>query len=206
MSDETSREFLYVLIPEGLSPLDRGDKYEDTLDDRLGAFGLGEVTGGGSQLGPAPDLPSSQSTSSWRRRREHAVLVEHPDQRTCEGLGALRLKHDAAEMRALQSRALDHSIAGLDPLTAAQCCGQGRSCARPRRGEVQHARQVGLCERMHPAGRIDGPDRGPDLTVDDRHRQVVTMAIAQPIPEPHATAERWSDRERNADDERIGSP
>ena len=51
MNDDPSREFLYVLIPEGLSPLDRGDKCEDTLDDRLGAFGLGEVTGGGSQLG-----------------------------------------------------------------------------------------------------------------------------------------------------------
>ena len=51
MSDEPSREFVYVLIPEGLGPLERGDKYEDAIGDRLEAFGLGEITGGGSQLG-----------------------------------------------------------------------------------------------------------------------------------------------------------
>jgi len=32
-------------------PLDRGKKYEDPLDTALKAANLGEVTGGGSQLG-----------------------------------------------------------------------------------------------------------------------------------------------------------
>jgi hypothetical protein len=43
--------FIYVKIPESLGPIDRGTKYEDPLDDRLRTGGLGEITGGGSQLG-----------------------------------------------------------------------------------------------------------------------------------------------------------
>jgi len=43
--------FVFVRIPEPLMPLDRGRKYEDPLDLALKAAKLGEVTGGGSQLG-----------------------------------------------------------------------------------------------------------------------------------------------------------
>ena len=46
---ERGQHFFYVLIPEPLGPMDRGEKYEDPLSDALGE--LGEVTGGGSQLG-----------------------------------------------------------------------------------------------------------------------------------------------------------
>jgi hypothetical protein len=46
---ERGRHFFYVLIHEPLGPIDRGAKYEDPLSDALGE--LGEVTGGGSQLG-----------------------------------------------------------------------------------------------------------------------------------------------------------
>jgi len=41
-----------VHIPEGLVPLERGARYEHPLGDALRARGLGEVSGGGSQLGP----------------------------------------------------------------------------------------------------------------------------------------------------------
>jgi len=41
----------YIRIPAGLRPLDRGEVFEDPLQDALTASGLGEVTGGGSQLG-----------------------------------------------------------------------------------------------------------------------------------------------------------
>ena len=44
-------EFVYVKIPEGLMPLDRGDKYDDPLLEVLESNGVGEVTGGGSSLG-----------------------------------------------------------------------------------------------------------------------------------------------------------
>jgi hypothetical protein len=43
--------FVYVRIPEPLRPPERGDKYEDPLDAALAEVGLGEVTGGGQQLG-----------------------------------------------------------------------------------------------------------------------------------------------------------
>ncbi|MCE9528307.1 MAG: hypothetical protein K8R36_19870 [Planctomycetales bacterium] len=46
---ERGQHFFYVLIPESLGPMDRGEKYEDPLSDALGE--LGEVTGGGSQMG-----------------------------------------------------------------------------------------------------------------------------------------------------------
>jgi hypothetical protein len=43
------QHFFYIRIPESIEPLARGDKYEDPLAEALGE--LGEVTGGGSQLG-----------------------------------------------------------------------------------------------------------------------------------------------------------
>lgn len=46
---ERGGHFFYVLIPESLGPIARGEKYEDPLIEALGD--LGEVTGGGSQLG-----------------------------------------------------------------------------------------------------------------------------------------------------------
>ncbi len=48
---EPATDFVYVKIPEGLMPMDRGDKYDDPLLDILTEKGLGEVTGGGSSLG-----------------------------------------------------------------------------------------------------------------------------------------------------------
>lgn len=46
---DRGQHFFYVLIREPLAPLERGEKYEDPLTEALGK--LGEVTGGGSQLG-----------------------------------------------------------------------------------------------------------------------------------------------------------
>ncbi len=43
--------FIYVKIPDGIGPMDRGEKYEDPLELKLSAAGLGHVSGGGSQLG-----------------------------------------------------------------------------------------------------------------------------------------------------------
>lgn len=43
--------FVYVKIPEDILPLKRCEKYEDPLDEVLKPNGLGEVSGGGSQLG-----------------------------------------------------------------------------------------------------------------------------------------------------------
>lgn len=44
--------FVSVHIPESLIPLERVARYEDPLEAELVKQGLGEITGGGTQLGP----------------------------------------------------------------------------------------------------------------------------------------------------------
>jgi hypothetical protein len=53
-------QFVFVRIPEQNQPLDRGAKYEDRLDAALKKEGLGEVSGGGTQLS-APDAEGKKS-------------------------------------------------------------------------------------------------------------------------------------------------
>lgn len=48
---ETLTAFIYAMIPDPVGPLDRAEKYEDPLDQKLGDAGLGYVSGGGTQLG-----------------------------------------------------------------------------------------------------------------------------------------------------------
>jgi hypothetical protein len=55
--------FVMVHIPESIEPLERGSKYEDPLNAALQAQGLGEVTGGGTQLGPPKADGSSEVTA-----------------------------------------------------------------------------------------------------------------------------------------------
>ena len=43
--------FLYVKIPGNIGPVERGDRFEDPLADKLSELGVGSVCGGGSQLG-----------------------------------------------------------------------------------------------------------------------------------------------------------
>jgi hypothetical protein len=50
------QQFVYVMIPGDIQPLVRGERFEDPLADALQLAGLGEVSGGGSQLDdPYPD-------------------------------------------------------------------------------------------------------------------------------------------------------
>ena len=50
------QQFIYVMIPGDIQPLVRGERFEDPLADELHAAGLGNVSGGGSQLDdPYPD-------------------------------------------------------------------------------------------------------------------------------------------------------
>jgi hypothetical protein len=48
------QHFFYVRVPESLGPVARGTKYENPLNDALGE--LGEVTGGGSQMGEGDSI------------------------------------------------------------------------------------------------------------------------------------------------------
>ena len=51
---QRGQHFFYIRIPESIGPVERGEKYEDPLADALGE--LGDVTGGGSQLGAADTI------------------------------------------------------------------------------------------------------------------------------------------------------
>jgi hypothetical protein len=48
-------ELLTVRLNARLQPIDRGEYFEDPLDETLSALGLGAVTGGGTQLAEEPD-------------------------------------------------------------------------------------------------------------------------------------------------------
>ena len=48
--------FVYVMTPESIGPIERGEKYEDQMEPHLAAEGLGTISGGGCSLGdPQPD-------------------------------------------------------------------------------------------------------------------------------------------------------
>jgi hypothetical protein len=49
--DEQETELVYVMLPVSLGPIDRGELFEDPLDDELQAEQLGYVSGGGTALG-----------------------------------------------------------------------------------------------------------------------------------------------------------
>lgn len=48
--------FVFVRIPEPLTPLERGNRYEDPLIAAFAATDLGAVTGGGQQLGKGKSI------------------------------------------------------------------------------------------------------------------------------------------------------
>jgi len=47
---ETKPLFVYIKIPGNFDPMDRGELFEDPLQETLDKERLGEITGGGSQL------------------------------------------------------------------------------------------------------------------------------------------------------------
>jgi hypothetical protein len=47
---ESKPLFVYIKIPGDLDPMDRGELFEDPLQEALDNERLGEITGGGSQL------------------------------------------------------------------------------------------------------------------------------------------------------------
>src|SRR3569833_3937922 len=51
----TPPEIVYVYLPASIEPIERGQRFEDPINDELRRLGIGEVSGGGSQLGERPD-------------------------------------------------------------------------------------------------------------------------------------------------------
>lgn len=60
---EKKTVLLFVKIPDPVMPIERGEKYEDPLNEFLVAKSLGEVTGGGSQLSQPND--AGQRSIKW---------------------------------------------------------------------------------------------------------------------------------------------
>ena len=52
----TNPVMIVARLYEHVEPIDRGERYEDPLDDALKGAGLGTVTGGGSQLGELGEI------------------------------------------------------------------------------------------------------------------------------------------------------
>lgn len=78
---ENGQHFFYVLIPENIKPLERSEKYEVPLADALGQ--LGEITGGGSQLGEG-DTIAFCGLDVVVNHRERGLKVIRECLRTCK--------------------------------------------------------------------------------------------------------------------------
>ncbi len=81
---EDGRFFFYVRIPESIGPLVRGDRYEDPLQEALSSAGLGEVTGGGSQLGEGDSIAYCGLDVVVTDRERGLTIIRE----TLQGLGA----------------------------------------------------------------------------------------------------------------------
>lgn len=96
-----SSVFVFVKIPESIMPVERGEKYEDPLDIALKKAGVGEVTGGGSQLGE-PDKDGSP-TINWV-----GIDVDLTDQATSLPL----LKAELKRLGAPQGTTIEYELDG----------------------------------------------------------------------------------------------
>lgn len=82
---EDGKHFFYLRIPEDIGPLERGDRYEDPLQDALTAANLGEITGGGSQLGEGNSVEYCGIDIVVTDRERGLALIRE----TMQSLGAL---------------------------------------------------------------------------------------------------------------------
>ena len=53
-NEEAAGEFITARLNARVQPFDRGEYFEDPLDDAIAGAGIGEVTGGGTQLADEP--------------------------------------------------------------------------------------------------------------------------------------------------------
>lgn len=103
----TSSVFVFVKIPESIMPIERGKKYEDPLDIALKKAGVGEITGGGSQLGE-PDKNGSP-TIDWV-----GIDVDLTDQAN----GLPLLKAELKRLGAPQGTTLEYELNGKETTDA----------------------------------------------------------------------------------------
>lgn len=79
-SADEGRHFFYVLLHAPLGPIERGEKYEGPLNNALGE--LGEVMGGGSQMGEGDTIPFC-GLDVVVNHRDHGLRVIRECLRSC---------------------------------------------------------------------------------------------------------------------------
>jgi hypothetical protein len=94
--------FVYVKLPDPVGPIDRGKRYEDPIAERLAEESLGEVSGGGSQLG-------DEQPDGTRPIEFCGIDVEVTDRR--KALDALRVA--LIELHAPIGTELHYTVAGV---------------------------------------------------------------------------------------------
>ncbi|MEW6366412.1 MAG: hypothetical protein AB1714_17440 [Acidobacteriota bacterium] len=99
----TNPLFVYVRLPAHIEPLDRGARFEDPLQESLERAGLGEITGGGSQLSD-PDEEG--------RRRIVFCGIDIDIYEPVEGLALLR--RELARLQAPRGTALLYEMDGQE--------------------------------------------------------------------------------------------
>ena len=74
-AQERGNVFFYVRIPEDVQPIERSERYEDPLQVALDAEDLGEVTGGGSQMGEGTSIAFCGLDVEVRDRDKGLALI-----------------------------------------------------------------------------------------------------------------------------------
>ncbi len=104
-TDETveakDQQFVIAQLNARVQPMDRGDYFEDPLDNVLRSAGMGEVTGGGTQLAGDPDGIAYCDVEIALNDETDATILEVT--RTLEDLGApkgsfLKFSSDRADI------------------------------------------------------------------------------------------------------------
>jgi hypothetical protein len=73
---EEGKHFVYVRIPADIKPLERADQFEDPLIEILRDYGLGDVMGGGSQLGEGDTIKYCGVDIELTDRRRGLALLK----------------------------------------------------------------------------------------------------------------------------------
>ena len=124
----TNPILLVARLYEHVEPMDRGSRYEDPLDAALRESGLGEVTGGGSQLGERGEIDFADIEIRVSNLDDALGACFHGTWQGNEETGLFFFGPDAEEM-----------FSRIEPVLRALPIGQNaRVVVRPGRDSSRH--------------------------------------------------------------------
>ncbi|RXK55274.1 hypothetical protein ESB00_05085 [Oleiharenicola lentus] len=74
-AQKRGEHFFYIKIPGNIGPVERGDRFEDPLADKLSGLGVGNVCGGGSQLGEGKTIEYCGIDVILTKREEGLAVI-----------------------------------------------------------------------------------------------------------------------------------